>query len=69
MNYLIHGALGNGEDGPICRLEPEPQDGIILVGIKTASRLDLITCIPCHGKLNSFLLRVYAARDALKEKP
>ena len=62
MNYLIHGALGNGEGGPICRLELEPLDGIILVSGRTASRLDLITCITCHGKLNSFLLRLYAAR-------
>ena len=58
---ICHGALGNGEDGPICRLELEPLDGIILVSGRTASRLDLITCITCHGKLSSFLLRLYAA--------
>ena len=64
---IYHGALGNGEDGPICRLELDPQDGMILVGVRTASRLDLVTCIPCHGKLNSFLLRIYAARDERAE--
>ena len=60
---IYHGALGNGEDGPVCRLELKPQDRMILVGGKTASRIDLVTCIPCHGKLSSFLLRLYAAGD------